>query len=127
MDWNGFYGLSEELSDRDDEPGALRTSVSRAYYACLNLTRQHLEARHGFALDRSEKADSSHVQVAKALRERVQGTELADLYDDLRKLKHHRVTCDYEHALADPKGLCDASLRICDRIIKGLKTLERGA
>src|SRR5438876_10299168 len=40
--WSEYLELASELAERD-EPSALRTAVSRAYYAAFGTAREHLE------------------------------------------------------------------------------------
>jgi uncharacterized protein (UPF0332 family) len=42
FDWTQYLGLAQELAQRSDE-AALRTAISRAYYAVFCLSRDRLE------------------------------------------------------------------------------------
>ena len=89
FDWAKYLGLAEELAGRGDE-AALRSAISRAYYAAFGVTASHLRGRgvvvpvfktHAFAWRAfTNNRDPLHVEIGLQLDRLRQWREAAD-YD----------------------------------------------
>lgn len=98
FEWRDLLDLSEILrktrADFPNEEAALRTAVSRAYYAAYGHACQVAALKYQF---QPSKTPDDHTQLRIHLRARKMYV-LADKLDDLRKWRNK---CDYDETATD--------------------------
>ena len=97
MDWNNYLTLADELAKRTDNEAALRSAISRAYYAAFHAVRSYLQSYQGLT---ENPGEGSHQAVIKRL-EMVTAVnplrKYRNLYKELKVLKRRRETADYDN------------------------------
>ncbi len=98
FDWGAYLDLADELANRSDE-AALRSAISRAYYAALGLARDLLESEdQTFAF-----TDNLHSLVWRAVSSSADDIRYY-IGIDGRWLRLNRNAADYDSVVADPRG-----------------------
>ncbi len=104
FDWKQYLNLADELSHRSDE-AALRSAVSRAYYAAFGAARNYLR-RKGEHIPDNEQ---THKVVWESFQQR--GKTYAAVYQNGNRLKNRRRQADYEDEIKNLAGLAPEALR----------------
>ena len=97
MDWNNYLILADELAKRTDSEAAMRSAISRAYYAGFHAVRDYLVNNHGFSVSHGA---GSHVSIINGLKQVTSVNPLKsyrNLHRELLGLKTNRETADYEN------------------------------
>jgi uncharacterized protein (UPF0332 family) len=120
FDWPNYLNLSRTLNESTDE-ASLRASVSKAYYAVFNMSRNKLieldtsyvENKYGDShRDIINKFKNNDKQVAKSLAVH------------LNKLKQKRVNSDYKESFnVDQRYSADA-IKTAELIIEKLSLID---
>lgn len=117
FDWTRFLVLAEELASRGQDEAALRSAVSRAYYAAFGKTRQLLRSE-GVALPANSHA---HLLVWRSCRLAEEpGRRYVGMVGD--RLRKKRNAADYNDSLPDLPRMARDSIQIAQRL---LSVLER--
>jgi uncharacterized protein (UPF0332 family) len=90
FEWPDFLQLAEDLRAEKDTDAALRTAVSRAYYAAFHVARLHL-VKHGHQLPKTGEA---HEAVRQALQRGSKEEQRA--VNQLQRLLQSRRHADYD-------------------------------
>ena len=104
FDWRDYLGLAQELSQRQDE-AALRSAISRAYYAVFCSARVYLEKQGTIV---STMGPDSHTQVWNAFQRK--GIAAKAIYQRGKSLKYRRQKADYDHHVDRLSVEVDAAL-----------------
>ena len=111
FDWQEFLELAQNLAGRSGEEAALRTAISRAYYATFHSGRTQL-AKAGLEIDRSGRA---HQQVRDEL-----GRQSGPLQQELVRLHRWRKQADYDDVCS-----FDVEVTAHDAVALARMTIER--
>lgn len=118
FDWNEFGRLAEELRQRTDE-AALRTAISRLYYAIYWRARNLLEAEnYVFRQD-----DTSHSQIWREFLRR--GRTHHGIGKAGNFLKDNRVQADYFAEIENVERLTKDSFELAEKAIFYLEQIEK--
>lgn len=127
FDWLKFLSLAKELRARPEEE-AVRTSVSRAYYATYHKAREFLDSRQlnvtrGSAAPGGARAATAHDAVWRVFSEsRDQAWKKVGVDGD--RLKRKRQQADYEsHVPGLIPNVADEALILSQRIVETLSRL----
>ncbi len=104
FDWKQYLSFADELSKRSEE-AALRSAVSRAYYAAFCTARNHLRAK-GEQIPDSEQ---THKVVWESFQRRRK--TYAAVYQNGVRLRSRRRQADYEDEIKDLSNLVTEALR----------------
>jgi len=104
FDWKQYLSFADELSKRSEE-AALRSAVSRAYYAAFCTARNHLRVK-GEQIPDSEQ---THKVVWESFQRR--GKTYAAVYQNGVRLRSRRRQADYEDEIKDLSNLVTEALR----------------
>lgn len=104
FDWKQYLSFADELSKRSEE-AALRSAVSRAYYAAFCTARNHLR-RKGEQIPDSEQ---THKIVWESFQQR--GKTYAAVYQNGIRLRSRRRQADYEDEIKDISYLVTEAMR----------------
>ncbi len=116
FDWKEYLRLAEELSTRQED-AALRSAISRAYYAAFCSARNHLQ-KQGEPLSRS---GDSHKAVWESFQRK--GRSYATIYQHSHRLKNDRRKADYEDEVRNLSESVVAALRSANAILHWLEQL----
>jgi uncharacterized protein (UPF0332 family) len=121
--WEDYLSLAEDLIDDVDDEAALRSAVSRAYYAALHLTKDSLNAN---VAEVSENTDSIHRAVWNACQRR--GGDWMTVYTLGNRLRKRRGDADYKTSKTkDWLKEAKQSIYEADKVLDGLKkAMETG-
>lgn len=119
FNWRDYLGLAQELSQRQDE-AAIRSAISRAYYAALCSARLHLETEDGLVI--STMGTDSHTQIWNAFQKK--GKAANAIYQKGKSLKHRRQKADYEHTVDKLSHEVAAALEDANTIFHWLAKLS---
>lgn len=103
-----FLRLAKELSTRRDDEAALRSAVSRAYYAAFWVARDVVSRRTGLHELRHDK-----------MWRQIKSFDWSTAEDGM-KLRRYRNNADYEKVVEDSVSRAEKALIIAGRIIKRL-------
>ena len=118
FDWNEFGKLAEELRQKKDE-SALRTAISRIYYAIYWRARNLLESEnYVFRQD-----DTSHSQIWREFLRR--GRTHHGIGKAGNALKDNRVQADYFPEINDIQNLTKDSFELAEKAIFYLQQIEK--
>jgi uncharacterized protein (UPF0332 family) len=95
--WEDYLSLANDLSKDQNNEAALRSAVSRAYYAAFNIAKDFLN-KNGAEI--SESTPSVHHKVWNEFRRR--GRTGLTVYTNGDRLKKRRGDADYD---LEPKNL----------------------
>lgn len=96
FDWSKYLDLARSLQGQHDvllREAALRSAVSRAYYAAFCHARNYARDRQGFIPTGTSK---DH----RLVRQHFQGRKEFDIADKLDELRQWRNDCDYADLVA---------------------------
>lgn len=111
FDWTEYLVFAKELSERPDE-AALRTAISRAYYAAFNRARAYCIAK---GISVPESLDNTrHKVVWDALLNR--GRTLAGAQANGTRLKRKRIDADYEPEIASLTNVVQQAIAESDAV-----------
>lgn len=114
-----IYAVAVELSQGQSE-AHWRSSISRAYYACLHLARTVTKVQL--------TGNDTHAQVWRSLNElgsrRHQSYNYRAAAKKGRSLKQRREDADYELAKAIPQKECLDALEQARKLLEDLKNLQ---
>lgn len=118
FEWASYHTLARELAARSNDEAALRTAVSRAYYAAFCRARNFL---------RREGVDTDDMRSHRALWSRYvvhsdpSYQAIGDLGDYIRR---HRILADYGDEFPNLAPAAEETVLIADRLLRSLSTLE---
>ena len=117
FDWREYLNLSRFLGRQTGngfaQEAALRSAVSRAYYAAFCHARNYARDRHGFRpRDRAE----DHSGVREHFRRRGKAT-ISEELDSLRQLRN---VCDYRDVVPNIANLVNAAMLRAQQVIDSL-------
>ena len=116
--WADYYALAERLRHEDSE-AALRSAISRAYYAVFCQARDYLKEQ-GVML--STLGPSSHKQVWGEFKQR--GRTHRSIGDNGDKLHYNRIKADYENEIERLDLLVNESFAVAGRALRYLKQVK---
>jgi hypothetical protein len=118
FDWTEFLDLAKGLKERAQDfaspEAALRSAVSRAYFAAFCFASSFAQARHGFVPDRT--ADDH-----RRLRAHFGGRGMWAIVSKLDDLRLWRNSCDYDETTGDLERLAISAIGRAEHIIKTLR------
>jgi hypothetical protein len=118
FDWKEYLNLAKFLSGNEkvrvDREAALRSSVSRAYYAAFHHACDYAQDSHGFAPTRTGR---DHGLVRKHY---FNIPDLNGIANDLLDLHKWRNKCDYDENLSNIVMLCENAIPKSEKIINAL-------
>jgi len=126
FDWHSFFELAQELCPAsiktDLDKARCRSSISRAYYSALSLSRRYIIQMDG-SVTRDQLRNHGYICNYFAARDSSSETNLK-LTGSLQKLMHNRRLADYDDDYIERLHLMTKrSLRMTDRITKLLNGL----
>jgi uncharacterized protein (UPF0332 family) len=114
--WEEFLDLAEELAGRAGDEAALRTALSRAYYAVFHVGREYL-AHAAITIDRS---GSAHRQVQSEIEARDYRTG-----QDIFRLHRLRKEADYDDEFrSDVEEQAVLAVALARSIIERIRVLS---
>jgi uncharacterized protein (UPF0332 family) len=117
FEWSKYLELAEELAQRDDE-AALRSAVSRAYYAVYGKARSHLQYK-GIAIS---NAVNGHEAVWNAFKESG-GRTSTGIGINGDRLRRQRNVTDYENVVKNLSNLAQGSIKLAKNVMSYLENL----
>jgi uncharacterized protein (UPF0332 family) len=125
FDWADFLALAQALQSNPEVPGpqeaALRSAVSRAYYAAFHLAGE--VARSEGWVPKGSGDDHKGLQ-----RDLIHGPRSTRLHKSiatkLDRLYDHRRKADYSDTMRNPAFLAQAALQDAARILEELRALS---
>jgi hypothetical protein len=124
FDWTQFLDFAKALEGSPDAPGpreaALRSAISRAYYAAFHyaLERANTEGYAASGTGTDHSGVREHFQSHRPDRRR------ARIAVDLSRLYEHRIRADYRDRLGSrPEDVALDSVLLADRVIGLVRTL----
>jgi len=117
FEWSKFFALAEELGARATDEAALRSAVSRAYYAVFGTARERLR-NEGVA----EEVLQSHWKVWRDYR-RAPGRRALGIDGD--RLKAKRVRADYANTIGFLPALVRDSMEMARALLISWDSLPR--
>jgi uncharacterized protein (UPF0332 family) len=120
FDWGRYLVLAEELGVRRDDEAALRSAVSRAYYAAFCKARHHLD-QEGVGIPRTGTA---HTLVWNKYR---QGAERHRRFIGTTRdrLRRHRNKADYDNEVSRLVTVVLNTLTRARQLLESLGSLGR--
>jgi hypothetical protein len=128
FDWLGYLTLAKELRKREQDEAAIRTSISRAYYATYHKAREFLDQRNVHITRVSSgpggaQTFNTHDALWKAFSDSKDVT-WRKVGEEGDRLKRKRVMADYESYINKlVPNVADETLQKADRILQLLSTL----
>ena len=117
FNWSEFLVLAQELAQRREE-AALRSAVSRAYYAAFGKARAFLEAEGvSFAADAGD-----HAQVWETFRASSNDVRYY-IGEDGFVLRNNRNRADYDADVSDIQARAQRAVRKAETIFRSLERL----
>lgn len=114
FDWSQYFNLAKELSTRPEE-AALRSAISRAYYAAYNLAEIYCGENTIPITD----SGNPHQDVWNAFLAKG-GASFTTIYDKGTRLKRKRKLADYKDDIDRLASIVNDSIRDADDILKRL-------
>ncbi len=118
FDWSQYLILAKDLSTRSDE-AALRSSISRAYYAAYHHAKTYCASK-SIPIINSGGGNSDHYDLWETFGKRA-GTTFAAVHTMGNRLKRKRVNADYDANISGLAGIVADSIRDSDAIFYYLK------
>src|SRR5437016_3862492 len=115
FDWSQYLILAEDLGGRSDE-AALRSAISRAYYAAYNMVRSFCGTSGIPIID----TGNLHKDLWDAFLRRG-GRTFAKVHDKGQRLRRKRTKADYDSEVSGLSSVTADSLRDADAILSFLK------
>ena len=120
FDWSQYLVLAEALATQPDNEAALRSAVSRAYYAAFCLAREHLLNTHIPYRSRPHRPRLSHRAVWRTYQRDVDRR----IAMDGNRLRELRNLVDYEDVVHDLDSAVRSALSMSRRILASLDELS---
>ena len=120
FDWSQYLVLAEELAEQKDNEAALRSAVSRAYYAAFCLAREHLLNTNMLFRSGSRRPRLSHRTVWLTYRRDIDRR----IGMDGNRLRELRNLVDYEDVVPDLNNVVRSALSTSRRILASLDKLS---
>ena len=117
FDWTEFLTLAKELSQRSDE-AALRSAISRAYYAAFGKARAFLEAEGVSFVSNA----GDHALVWETFRGSSNDARYYIGVDGFG-LRNQRNKADYDADVSDMQARMQRAVRKAEAILKALERL----
>jgi hypothetical protein len=117
FDWSAYLVLAEELATRTESEAALRSAISRAYYAAFGLATARLQ-REGVALPRLAAHEAVWTGYRSHPRREWQNIGLRG---DL--LRGYRIQADYELTFRDLRSVAETSVTIARSVLAQIAVL----
>lgn len=119
FDWKEYLRLAEYLPNnlREDcfaKEAALRSSVSRAYYAAFCLARRYARNNNGYVMFAYTK--NVHIDLCNHFRHKGR----AAIANHLETLKMLRNNCDYDDVVENIDNVLKQSLKLAKGVIRQL-------
>jgi len=119
FDWREYLNLAQFLFDNADkssfsEQSALRSAVSRAYYAAFCYARDYAQAKQGFMPDFTAE-DHTRIRI------HFEQKQMINMADRLDRLRHWRNQCDYRNEAFRLRDTAKDAVALAIRVIDGLK------
>ena len=118
FDWNDFKTIADELGQSDSE-AALRTAISRIYYAVYWRSRLFLESE-GFILRQYE---ASHIQIWNEYKKKAGQTNRA-IGKSGSELHRFRIQADYVSDVKDIAKLTNDAFALAGNVLAYLNQLD---
>ena len=118
FDWNKFREVAERLRQETDE-AALRTAISRVYYAAYWRARKFLETEN-FVFRQFE---SSHRQVWDEFKQR--GRTYYGIGKAGDALRENRVEADYFDEIEDLDKAVEDSFKLFEKVVYYVEQIEK--
>lgn len=115
FDWSQYFVLAKELSTRSEE-SALRSAMSRAYYAAYNTAEIYCNQNNIPIIN----TGNSHQDVWDAFLKRG-GQIFTTVYDKGTRLKRKRKLADYKDEITGLPSLVSHSISEANDILSYLK------
>ena len=120
FDWSQYLALAEDLAVQPDNEAALRSAVSRAYYAAFCLAREHLLNTNKLFGSRSRRPRLSHRTVWLTYQRDVDRR----IGMDGNRLRDLRNLADYEDVVPNLDNAVRSALSTSRRILTSLNELS---
>lgn len=120
FDWSQFLVLAEELAAQSDNEAALRSAVSRAYYAAFCSAREHLLNTHILYRIRTHRPRLSHRTVWRTYQRDIDRR----IGMDGNRLRELRNLVDYEDVFPNLDNAVRSALSTSRRILASLHELS---
>ena len=120
FDWSQYLVLAEELAEQKDNEAALRSAVSRAYYAAFCLAREHLLNTNMLFRSRLHRPRLSHQTVWLTYSRNVDRR----IGMDGNRLRELRNLVDYEDVVPNLDNAVRSALSMSRRILASLDKLS---
>ena len=114
--YDGYLQLAKDLARKSDE-AHLRSSVSRAYYACFHLVKEYAEKRG----ETFTESGLVHDQV-RAFLNNSSDLNLQSIGKKQSLLKKDRMICDYNNKLRDVSKLAVTAIMNAEQIFSVIKS-----
>lgn len=118
FDWRDFLNLAKELSNYPQtnslQEAAVRSAVSRAYYAAFCWAREYATKELNFQ-------PSGRAEDHSALRNRLQQSKQMKTASMLNNLRQWRNLCDYGANVSNLSSLAQNALNYAEKVIKACK------
>lgn len=124
FDWVEFLELAYSLAFNPDSPGpqeaALRSAISRAYYAAFHCALDRA-CKEGFV---PTNKGSDHYLVREHFNDPNRPSRLRyRIYSDLNRLYADRRAADYENRIAAPQKTAESAVKVAKRMLGNLDNL----
>lgn len=117
FDWLKYLEFAKELSNSEKE-AALRSAISRAYYAAFNQARAYCDSHHIYI----PQSKDSHQAVWDKFKE---GRTVRGVYTNGDLLKQQRVLADYKSEPIDRlEDTVAQAIRYAERVLYYLNQLS---
>jgi uncharacterized protein (UPF0332 family) len=116
FDWSQYLVLAKELGARSEE-AALRSAVSRAYYAAYNTAKSFCDTAGVPIID----SGNLHRDLWTAFLKRG-GRTFTSVYDKGERLRRKRTRADYDSEIFGLTSMAADSIRDADAIRSFLKS-----
>lgn len=110
FNWRDYYTLAQALAKYKSRESALRSAVSRAYYAAFCIARNKALSQ-GLEIERSENV---HEKIIRYYRSNPATVWVGNQLD---RLRNNRNRCDYDNEISQPIKLSTSSLELSKRIL----------
>jgi len=115
FDWSAYYVLAEYLADPGssvpDREAALRSAISRAYFAAYRTLRNHLYETKNYRPSRDRE---DHREV----RDWLMNHRCGGIAEDLRRLASRRGMADYDNEIGNLEKETQAALMLAQDILE---------
>jgi uncharacterized protein (UPF0332 family) len=126
FNWRDFLTFAENIKIAPDEPGpkeaALRSAVSRAYYAAFQAALEFGAAEH-FS---PKQSGEDHFGIRRYFQQYTPKNDVrSKIALQLQRLYDFRRKADYEKAITNPVSLADWSIKSSQVIFRYLEQLAQ--